>query len=190
MRIAVIGTGHIGGTLGAKWQAAGHDVVYGGRSAGAAGPGGAPVVTIADALSGADVVAFAVPGPAVADIAAANAAALDGKIVIDATNRMGQAEANNHAAIKSAAPGAHYARAFNSLGWENFADPPPGANLFFAADQDARPVAEELISAVGLEPAFVGDASAVAAVDGVGSLWFALVRQSGGNRRIAFRVVR
>lgn len=29
MRIAVIGTGHIGGTLGGKWRAAGHDVVYG-----------------------------------------------------------------------------------------------------------------------------------------------------------------
>ena len=31
MRIAVIGTGHIGGTLGRKWRAAGHDVVYGSR---------------------------------------------------------------------------------------------------------------------------------------------------------------
>ena len=31
MRIAVIGTGHIGGTLGSKWRAAGHDVVYGAR---------------------------------------------------------------------------------------------------------------------------------------------------------------
>ena len=28
MRIAVIGTGHIGGTLGQRWQAAGHAVVY------------------------------------------------------------------------------------------------------------------------------------------------------------------
>jgi 8-hydroxy-5-deazaflavin:NADPH oxidoreductase len=189
MRIAVIGTGNIGGTLGGKWQAAGHDVVYGGRSARPDGPGGEPVAAVADALGQAEVVLFAVPAPAVAEIAAANAATLDGKIVIDATNRFGQAEVNNHAAIKSAAPGAHYARAFNSLGWENFADPPPGANLFFAADQGARSVTEELIGTVGLEPAFVGDASAAATVDGVGSLWFALVRQSGGKRRLAFRIV-
>jgi 8-hydroxy-5-deazaflavin:NADPH oxidoreductase len=189
MRIAVIGTGNIGGTLGGKWQAAGHDVVYGGRSARPDGPGGAPVAAVADALGDADIVLFAVPGPAVADIAAGNAAALDGKVVIDATNRIGQAEVNNHTAITQAAPGARYARAFNTLGWENFAEPPPGANLFFAADEGARAVTEELIGAVGLEPAFVGDASAVATVDGVAQLWFALVKQSG-NRKLAFRIVR
>ncbi len=190
MRIAVIGTGHIGGTLGGKWQAAGHDVVYAGRSAGGDGPGGKPVATIADALVDADVVLFAVPGPAVADIAAANAAALDGKVVIDAANRMGQAEANSLAAIKSAAPGVHYARAFNTLGWENFAEPPAGANLFFAADEGARPATEELIGAVGLEPEFVGDATAAGTVDCLLALWLALVKQSGGNRRVAFCVVR
>jgi 8-hydroxy-5-deazaflavin:NADPH oxidoreductase len=190
MRIAVIGTGNIGGTLGGKWQSAGHDVVYGGRSAGANGPGGKPVVTIADALRDADVVLVAVPGPAVGDIVAANATALDGKVVIDAANRMGQAEANSRAAIKSAAPGAYYARAFNTLGWENFAEPPAGADLFFAADQGARSATTELISAVGLEPVFVGDASAAGTVDGIAPLWFALVQQSGGNRKLAFRVVR
>ena len=31
MKIAVIGTGNVGGTLGAKWQAAGHEVTYGSR---------------------------------------------------------------------------------------------------------------------------------------------------------------
>jgi predicted dinucleotide-binding enzyme len=31
MRIAVIGKGNIGGSLGTKWRAAGHDVVYGAR---------------------------------------------------------------------------------------------------------------------------------------------------------------
>ncbi len=190
MRIAVIGTGHIGGTLGGKWQAAGHDVVYGVRSAGATGPGGAPVATVADALRDADVVLLAVPGPAVAEVAAANAAALDGKVVIDAANRMGQPEANSQAAIRSAAPGAHYARAFNTLGWENFAEPPAGANLFFAADQGARSVTEELIGAVGLEPAFLGDASAARTVDGLSPVWLALVQQSGGDRKLALRVVR
>jgi len=29
MKIAVIGKGNIGGSLGSKWLAAGHDVVYG-----------------------------------------------------------------------------------------------------------------------------------------------------------------
>ena len=51
-------------------------------------------------------------------------------------------------------------------------------------------MAEELISAVGLEPAFIGDASATATVDALLPLWFALVKLNGGNRRLALRIVR
>jgi hypothetical protein len=50
-------------------------------------------------------------------------------------------------------------------------------------------VAEELITDVGLEPACVGDASATATVDGLLPLWFALVRQNGGNPKVALRIV-
>jgi predicted dinucleotide-binding enzyme len=190
MKIAIIGTGKIGGTLGRRWRAAGHDVAYGSRAGAGEGPGGAAVMTVGEALGGADVVVLAVPGGAVAEIAAANAAALAGKVVIDAANRMGEPVVNSRASIAAAAPGARYVRAFNTLGWENFADPPPGAALFFAADPGARPVAEELISAVGLEPVFVGDAEASGTVDALVPLWFALVGRNGGNRRIALRVVR
>jgi predicted dinucleotide-binding enzyme len=38
MKIAVIGKGKIGGTLAGKWQAAGHDVVYGARDGSGPGP--------------------------------------------------------------------------------------------------------------------------------------------------------
>ncbi len=95
----------------------------------------------------------------------------------------------SRAIIADAAPQARYVRAFNSLGWENFANPMPGTNMFFAADPEARATAEELITAVGLEPTFVGDASATATVDALLPLWFALVQQNGGNRRVALRVI-
>jgi len=190
MRIAVIGTGHIGGTLGQRWQAAGHAVVYGSRQGAGEGPGGAPVLPAGDALAGADAVLLAVPGRAVADVIGPHGAALAGKIVIDATNNIGgQAAVNAQAAVAAAAPGARYARAFNTLGWENFVNPLPGTDLFFAADPAARATAEELIEAVGLRPAFVGDAGATATVDALLPLWFALVQQNGGNRRLALRMV-
>ena len=189
MKIAVIGTGNIGGSLGTKWVAAGYDVVYGSRTGSGTGPGGAPELAVSDALDGADVVVLAVPGQAVADVVGAQSAALAGKIVIDAVNRMGQPELNSRALITSAVPDARYVRAFNSLGWENFADPVPGASLFFAADPGARSVAEELIAAVGLDPAFLGDAGAVGTVDALTPVWFALVQAHGGNRRTALRVV-
>ena len=176
MRIAVIGKGNIGGSLGRKWLAAGYDVVYGARDGSGEGPGGAPVRGIGDALKDADVVTE-------------HGAALAGKTVIDAVNRIGAPEFDSRAIIADAAPQARYVRAFNSLGWENFADPMPGTNMFFAADPDARATAEELIRAVGLEPAFLGDATATATVDGLLPLWFALVRQNGGNRRVALRII-
>jgi 8-hydroxy-5-deazaflavin:NADPH oxidoreductase len=42
----------------------------------------------------------------------------------------------------------------------------------------------------GEMPAFIGDATATATVDGLLPLWFALVRQNGGNRKVALRIVR
>jgi len=189
MRIAVIGKGNIGGSLGGKWRAAGHDVVYGARDGSGEGPGGAPVLGIGDALKGADVVLLAVPGQVVPDVVSEHRAALAGKTVIDAVNRIGAPEFDSRAIIADAAPQARYVRAFNTLGWENFVNPLPGTDLFFAADPAARATVEELIEAVGLRPAFVGDVSATATVDALLPLWFALVQQNDGNRRLALRLV-
>ena len=145
MKIAVIGTGHIGGTLGQRWHAAGHEVAYGSRGGSGTGPGGAPVLPVSEAITGTDVVAV-------------HGAALAGKVVIDAVNRIGEPVVNSHAAITAAAPLCRYVRAFNTLGWENFTDPPPAAAMFFAAGRAPGSAAEELITAVGLEPVFAGDA--------------------------------
>ena len=145
MRIAVIGKGNIGGTLGIKWRAAGHDVVYGARGGSGQGPGAALVRSIGKAPRWSC-------WPSLADVVNEHGAALAGKVVIDAVNRMGAPESDSRALIAAAAPSARYVRAFNSLGWENFADPLPGANLFFAADPEAR-AWPRTISAVGLEPA-------------------------------------
>ena len=190
MRIAVIGKGNIGATLGGRWRAAGHDVVYGSRGGSGEGPGGAPVLGIGEALEDAAVVLLAVPGQAVPDVVREQGAALAGKVVIDAVNRIGAPELDSRALLAASAPSARYVRAFNSLGWENFADPVPGAAMFFAADPEARAVAEELIAAVGLEPAFIGDEAATATVDALLPLWFALVKLNDGNRRLALSIVR
>src|SRR5271157_121065 len=94
MRIAVIGAGNVGGGLGAAFARAGHSVVFGVRdpssdkcrAALAAAPGSG-ALTAAEAVAGADVVAFAlrwdvVPGTI------ASLPSLDGRVVIDAMNRL------------------------------------------------------------------------------------------------------
>jgi 8-hydroxy-5-deazaflavin:NADPH oxidoreductase len=140
-------------------------------------------------VAGAEVVVLAVPGGAVAAVLAEHGTALDGKVVVDATNRMGTSHPDSQDAIRTCGPGVQYVRAFNIYGWENFADPQPGTTLFFAADPAARSAAEELISAVGLEPAYVGGEDAVGTVDGLLPLWFSLVQQHGGQRKLSLRLL-
>jgi predicted dinucleotide-binding enzyme len=197
--IAVIGSGSIGGTLAGKWTAAGHTVTLGARDP--AEPAirdlasriGAQAAQIPEAVEGADVVVFAIPGSAMADTVSVLGAGLDGRFVIDASNNVGGESMNSRAAIEAAAPGASYCRAFNSLGWEQFDRPVVGgvqADLFFCAPEgDGRVTAERLISDVGLRPVWVGGPEEVEVVDGVLRLWLTLVRKQGHSRRLAFKVI-
>lgn len=157
MKIAVIGAGNIGGTLGGKWAAAGHEVVYGVRSPGAPG-----TAAVADAVAGAEVVVLAVPGGAAKDVLFSLDGALAGKVLIDATNDV-QGAGKLHG-LDELADGAHPVRAFNTLGWENFADPVFDgvvADLFYAAEEGrAKEVADRLIADVGLEPVWLGGVDA------------------------------
>src|SRR3954449_11393688 len=128
-RIAVIGSGNIGATIGEAWRRAGHDVAFASRS-----PEPPRTVAIPDAIAAAEVVLLAVPGGAVPDLLAEHGDALDGRVVIDATNDVGGERLSHPEAYARHAAGARFARAFNSLGYELFADPSVGgevADLFW-----------------------------------------------------------
>jgi predicted dinucleotide-binding enzyme len=183
--IAVIGSGNIGGTIGEAWRRAGHEVVYASRS-----PEPPGTVAIPDAISAADVVLLAIPGAGVPQLLAQHGTALDGRVVIDATNDL-EGERLHHAETYAEhAPGARFARAFNTVGFEMFADPLVGgevADLFWCGPEDAG--VEQLITDVGLRPVRVGDIDAIDVVDGVGRLWLTLVFRQGRPRRLAFRML-
>src|SRR5690349_12063032 len=93
MRIGIVGSGNIGGTLGARWARNGHAVVFSSRDPGSremkqliekAGPT-ARAASVPEAAQASDVVLLATPWPAARDALAA-AGDLSGKILIDATN--------------------------------------------------------------------------------------------------------
>src|SRR4051812_29590351 len=107
MKIAVIGRGNIGGALGQKWTAAGHDVVYGVGSR-----EGADAAPVAEAVAGAGVVVLAVPGAAARDVVSSLGGALAGKVVIDATKDVGGGGRLH--ALDELAHGALPVRAFNT----------------------------------------------------------------------------
>lgn len=201
LRIAVLGAGNIGGTLGRKWAVAGHKVAFG-----VTNPDGARAqkvraelgdkvrIGLVDAvLTDSDVVVMALPGNAMEEAIIKHAAQLDGKIILDTANRLGGGPMNSFATFQTYTPQAQLYRAFNSLGWENFADPVFDgikADLFYCGpDGDSREVADRMIEDVGLRPIRLGDVDQVGLVDGVGSLWFALVFGQGKGRHLAFKVL-
>jgi predicted dinucleotide-binding enzyme len=192
MDIAVLGTGFIGGTLGRALSASGHHVTFGSRHPDdddVAAGSSASTRSIEDALKSSDLVLLAVPGSAVAELAAVHGDALAGKLVIDATNRMGGATSNSRAALPH---GVRYARAFNTLGGENMADPVfdgGPADMFFSCAEADRQTVESVIEGVGLRPVFVGP-DQEELVDCVFRLWVALAMTQGRGRRLAFRVLR
>lgn len=187
MRIAVIGAGKIGGTIGGKWAQAGHDVVYGLRD-----PSKRKGAQAIDrALEGAEVVLLALPGAAVVDFVRSHAVLLDAKIVIDATNNFGAPAINAFPELAAAVPRAELFRAFNNLGWEIHANPVVGgvhADLFYCGPEGpGRETVERLISDVGQRPIRVGGSDHAATVDGVLRLYASLAPQRG--RRIAFKLI-
>jgi 8-hydroxy-5-deazaflavin:NADPH oxidoreductase len=190
MRIAVIGTGNIGATLGAAWTNAGHDVALGSRRPEDTSQDGPGAVDIPTALSGAEAVVLAIPARAVEEFLAAHGSDLDGKLLVDATNNIGGTTTNAAAAVARTVPTARYVRAFNTLGWENFATPTfdgVAADLFFSAPEADRDIVERLITDVGLRPAYLGP-DKQDLVDSVLPLWFTLTRLRG-QRHLAFRIL-
>src|SRR5271163_2963861 len=169
MKIAVLGAGRVGSTLGGLWHAAGHDVTFAARHATrpralAAELGErAHAASVADAVAGAEVVLVAVPGPAVTGALQA-AGPLDGRIVIDAANSLergvfGQQQQLSLRSLADTFPRARWVRAFNSLSVSVMADDnhrePPWV-LFLSGDKEAKPVVAQLIRDAGFDPVDLG----------------------------------
>jgi 8-hydroxy-5-deazaflavin:NADPH oxidoreductase len=111
-----------------------------------------------------------------------------GGLVIDATNQMGADVANARPSLPSSV---RYARAFNTLGGENWADQVFAegiVDIFFSTPEDDRPTVEEMIEGVGLRPVYVGE-DQEALVDALFQLWIALAIKQWRGERLACRLL-
>jgi predicted dinucleotide-binding enzyme len=177
LSIGVIGSGHIGGTIGGLWVKAGHPVLFSSRhpnelnhlvvDLGSLAQAG----TVPQAIAFGDVLLVAVPYHALPQIGQDYADSLKGKIVLDACNavaaRDGPDIANeveqNGIGITSQKylPGTRLVRAFNTLNYTIFARegnrPDPKLAVPIAGDDPAAlRLAEELVRDAGFEPVLVG----------------------------------
>jgi predicted dinucleotide-binding enzyme len=171
MNITVIGRGHIGGGLAKLWRAAGHTVTELGRDGGDA--------------SDADVLLVAVPSGAIAD-ALGKVGGIHGKIAIDATNAYdGRNDAFESLAheVKSIV-GGPTAKAFNvnfaSL-FDEVAKQRERPGNFYAADDDARIVTEQLIRDAGYDPIPVGGLEQARALEDQVGFFFAIMQAGLGQ---------
>ena len=168
MHIGVIGAGQLGATL-AEWCAgSGHDVAVTSRHperlAGLADRLGDHVTAmpVADAAAYADAVLFAPAWSAAREAIDLAGAALDGKVVIDATNPP-EATPDGMSGIETLmgwAPEAHWVKAFNTLPATVLArrrGHDPLLAEFICADlPDARLTASKLIRDLGFAPVYAG----------------------------------
>jgi NADPH-dependent F420 reductase len=204
MRIAIIGTGNIGGGLGRAWAAKGHAVTFGARDA--ADPDavalgreiGATVTTIADALPQAEVVVLATPFAAVGAVASA-LPDWTGRIVVDCTNPIGPGFTLLHGHSDSGAeavarqlPGARVVKSFSAQGAEVLAHPVyggvPASNFYCGDDADAKTVVKRLVEDVGFEAIDAGGLASARYLEPLTMLWITMSRTLG--RHYAFKVLR
>ncbi|MEO8551950.1 MAG: NAD(P)-binding domain-containing protein [Kofleriaceae bacterium] len=206
MRIAVIGSGNVGGNLGVRLSQAGYPVHFGVREAAgneallARCANDAAAVPVAQAAAWAELVFLAVPAPAAIELARGLASELEGKLVVDCTNPLSwkdgpvwapPSEGSNASAIAEAVPGARVVKGFNTFGAEFHADPnhagAPAATVFLAGDDaDAKQRVSEVARKAGFLVVDAGPLRNAALVENLALLWIHLATVGGHGRNFVF----
>ncbi len=176
LRIGIIGSGHIGGTLGGLWVQAGHPVLFSSRHpdelkelVSGLGPL-ARAGTVAQAIDFGDALLVAVPYGVLPQLGRDNAAALQGKIVLDACNAVAARDGAIADEVEQGGigvtsqkylPGTRLVRAFNTLSYAILAReanrPAPRLAIPITGDDaEAVRVAAGLVQEAGFDPVVVG----------------------------------
>lgn len=175
VKIGIVGSGRIGGTLGRIWADAGHAVMFSSldlehdKKLAAEVGANASAGTSRQAAAFGEVLLVAVPYSALPAVGKDLGELLKGKIVIDASNPIASRDGDiakwaleKGAGLASAEllPGARIVRAFNAIGYARLPEMPkrdPKVGMPMAGDDaKALAVASSLIREVGLEPVLVG----------------------------------
>jgi 8-hydroxy-5-deazaflavin:NADPH oxidoreductase len=209
MKIGIIGSGHVGGTLGTRWAKTGHQVTFGSRDPGApdmkqllarAGSN-AHAATLQDAAKSGDVLLLSTPWPATKEVVQA-LGDLTGKVLIDATNPLlpdlsALALGTTTSAaeqVASWARGAKVVKAFNTVGSNIMENPAFGADkpvLFFCGDDaGAKGKVKQLVDELGFEGVDAGPLTQARLLEPFALLWISLSLKYGLGREIAFKLLR
>jgi len=209
MKIGIIGSGNVGGTLGKAWSRLGHEVFFGfkdpteprAKTLVVEAAASAKACSVQEAAKPGDVILLATPWEA-AQGALSEAGNLSGKILIDATNPLlaglaGLAIGTTTSGgekVAEWAKGARVVKAFNTVGFNVMADSAfPGGQvaLFYCGnDAEAKQVVAKLAGELGFEALDAGPLTQCRLLEPFAMLWISLAAKYGYGREIGFKFMR
>jgi len=212
MKLAIIGAGNVGGTLGLAWaQKAGHEIFFGVRDAKSdktqalvrkLGPR-AGAGTPAQSAAFGDMIVLTTPWTA-AEAAIRSMGDLRGRIILDATNPLAMGRdglgleighgISGGEMVQTWASGASVFKTLNTTGFGNMADPVfhgVRSAMFVAGDDTAnKPKVIDLVASLGFEVVDAGPLRNARLLEAHAMLWIELAHKRGLGRDWAFAVVR
>jgi NADPH-dependent F420 reductase len=208
MKIAIIGAGDVGGTLGRLWAKKGHQIMFGVRNLQSHNVlnlirsinSGVKVGTIGEAASFADVIVLAIPWMAVEETIK-SAGDLSGKILIDPTNPIKAdltgliIESSTSAAEEIAkwAKDSKVVKAFNSIGAKTLDNLQFGlvrADAFICGDDfKSKTVVKKLATEIGFDSVDAGPLINARMLEYLALLWIDLAYNQQMGPNIAFKLL-
>jgi predicted dinucleotide-binding enzyme len=192
MQIAIIGAGNVGRALATSLTRAGHEVTISAAHpehavTAAAQTGATAAISNAAAAKDAQLVVLAVPATAFAQIAGELGGSLDGKVVVDVSNRPTPSAEGPGTSIaeelQEKVPGAKVIKAFNTLFASRQADPKVGgiaADAFVAGDdQAAKQTVLDVVESAGFRPVDAGSLVSARTLEGMA--WLNIQRNLAGG---------
>lgn len=200
--ISILGAGAVGTALARNWSIGGHTVTLAVRDTNSESAETArrqlgaavPLQAYAEALPAADVIVLALPWSALADVVP-TLGGLEGKIVIDATNPLGNTPdgfglvigqtTSGGEEVARLLPKARVVKSLNQIGAEIMADPSalPSAPVMFVAadDDDARDTALALVRDLGFDAQDFGPLKGARLLEPFAMTWIhlAVLRKAG-----------
>lgn len=204
MKIAIIGTGHVGGALATKWSKAGHQIYLGVKDLKAfkgkellQNPN-TSVQPVAEAVSKSDIIVIATPAP-VAVAVAQSLGDTTGKIIIDAMNIvMGRGPLGfktTSEAILAHTQTKDVVKCFNSTGFNNMLNPLYGnmaIDMFVAGDSEKGKIAAiQLAKDAGFGECYpIGGNDKFELMEQFAWFWINLAMFQGQGREIGFKLLK
>jgi len=198
MKIGIIGSGRMGGTLGKLWAASGHEIMFASRN-----PNNSNIqelleeagkntraASIQDTVSLNDILLLALPPEAV-DSFLEEVGDFNNKILINATNR--RDGKSGGVEVIRLAKNARVVRAFNFIPWEILSKPKyqeTNASIFIIGDDPkAKEIVSKLCKDINFDPIDAGNSENIVPLEtAMGTLW--KVFSPGLGRDFSFRILR